>query len=169
MTARLLLFLLATLALVGCSGGGEATSPDGDETFGHRYGSLAPDGRETVFLSPPDSVRRVLVYPAVLDSVSVRLERPATLRTKPVRVEVLLKGVLPDACSRLQNAEQIRRGHLINVDLTIRQPRGRACAQVVRPFRFYLPLDGTFEPGSYTLKVNGAALPFRIRELEPDE
>ena len=40
--------------------------------------------------------------------------------------------------------------------------------QVLRPFRFYLPLEGVFEPGSYTLKVNGAATPFRIRELRPE-
>lgn len=161
--------LFVALVLAACSGGGEATPPDGDDVYGHRYGTLAPDGRETVFLSPPDTVSRVLIYPAVLDSMAVRPERPATTLSDPIRVEVLLKGILPDACSKLENAQQMRRGHLIDVELTIRQPRGRACAQVVRPFRFYLPLDGTFGPGSYTLKVNGAALPFRIRELDEDE
>lgn len=160
--------LLLALLVVGCSGSEETSTPDGDGVYGHRYGTLAPDGRETVFLSPPDSVRRVLVYPAVLDSVAVRLERPATTASDPIGVEVLLKGTLPDACSRLENAQQQRRGHFIDVELTIRQPRGRACAQVIRPFRFYLPLDGTFEPGSYTLKVNGAATPFRIREIEEE-
>ncbi|MEM1057243.1 MAG: hypothetical protein AAGI52_17125 [Bacteroidota bacterium] len=151
-----------------CGGSGEASRPSGDDTFGHRYGALAPDGRETVFLSPPDSVRRVLVYPAVLDSTSVRLERAATTEDEPIRVEVLLKGILPDACSKLENAQQMRRGRFIDVELTIRQPRGRACAQVVRPFRFYLPLDGTFGPGAYTLKVNGTPLPFRVREARDE-
>lgn len=160
--------LLLAFLFAACGGSEEATAPDGDTVYGHRYGTVAPDGRETVFLSSPDSVRRVLIYPAVLDSVAVRLERPATAADMPVRVEVLLKGILPDACSRLENATQVRRGHLIDVELTIRQPRGRACALVVRPFRFYLPLDGTYGPGSYTLKVNGAVLLFRIRELEAE-
>ena len=81
-------------------------------------------------------------------------------------VEVLIKGALPDACAALDEAEQARVVNLIDVTLTMRRPRGALCAQVVRPFRFYLPLDGTFPPGSYTLKVNGAAYPFRIREGE---
>lgn len=163
------LSLLAALVILGaCSGSGESASPNGDDVYGHRYGTLAPDGRETVYLAAPDSARRVLLYPAILDSVAVRLERPATLPGDPVRAEVLLKGTLPDACSRLEEAEQVRRGHFVDVTLTIRQPRGRACAQVLRPFRFYLPLEGAFEPGSYTLKVNGAATPFRIRELRPE-
>ena len=164
----LLLCALTFGALAACSGGGEAAEPNGDDVYGHRYGPLAPDGRETVFLAPNDTTRRILVYPAVLDSIAVRPERRATLAGDPVRIEVLLKGTLPDACSRLEDVQQVRRGHFVDVELSIRQPRGRACAQVLRPFRFYLPLDGTFGPGAYTLKVNGAAVPFRIRELQPE-
>jgi hypothetical protein len=154
--------------LAACSGSEEASVGPGDDLFGHRYDGVAPDGRETMLLSPVDSTLRVLVYPAVLDSVAVRPERPATVPGDPVSVEVLVKGILPDACSRLESAQQVRRGNLIDVVLSTRQPRGRACAQVVRPFRFYLPLEGAFEPGSYTLKVNGTAYPFRIRAIEPE-
>lgn len=168
MRAAALLILACALPLAACSGGGEAAEPTGDARYGHRYTGVAPDGRETVLLTPADSVVRVLIYPAVLDSVAVRPERPAVASGEAVGVEVLLKGTLPDACSTLENARQVRRGHLIDVELTMRQPRGRACAQVVRPFRFYLPLDGRFESGSYTLKVNGAAYPFRIRDDQPD-
>ena len=49
----------------------------------------------------------------------------------------------------------------------MRQPIDEVCAQVVRPFRFYLILEGGFVPGSYTLTLNGAAHPFRIREVTP--
>ena len=158
----------ALLPLAACTGGGESTAPSGDQTFGHRYGGIAPDGRETVLLTPADSVVRVLIYPAILDSIAVRPERRTTSASDPISVEVLLKGTLPDACSRLEDARQVRRGHLIDIELTLRQPRGRACPQVVRPFRFYLPLEGAFGPGSYTLKVNGAVVPFQIREQEPE-
>ena len=105
-----------------------------------------------------------LVTPAVLDSVAVRPAQRVAPPGEAVPVEILVKGALPDACSELGEATQTRAMNLIDVTLTMRRPRGAACAQVVRPFRFYLPLDGTFPPGSYTLKVNGAAYPFRIRE-----
>ena len=44
----------------------------------------------------------------------------------------------------------------------MRQPKETVCAAVVRPFRFYLVLDGAFEAGSYTLRFNGAPTPFQV-------
>lgn len=166
MTARSLLvlsILIAAGALAGCFRSREAVRP-GDEAYGHRYDGVAPDGRETVLLTPPDSAEAYLVTPAVLDSVAVRPARREALPGEAVPVEVLVKGALPDGCSELNEAVQTRAAHLVDVTLTMRRLRGTVCPQVVRPFRFYLPLDGTFAPGSYTLKVNGAAYPFRIRE-----
>jgi hypothetical protein len=163
MTPRLLpATALALLALAGCSRSRDAARPD--DTYGHRYEGVAPDGRETVLLAPTDSAGAYVVTPAVLDSVAVRPARREALPGEAVPVEVLVKGALPDACSALDEAVQTRAAHLIDVTLTMRRPRGTVCAQVVRPFRFYLPLDGSFPPGSYTLKVNGTAYPFRIRE-----
>ncbi|MDX1420590.1 MAG: hypothetical protein R3181_11535 [Rubricoccaceae bacterium] len=164
-TRRLLLVLLTAGLLAGCSRSREATRT-ADEEYGHRYEGLAPDGRETVLLAPTDTTEAFIVTPAVLDSVAVRPARREALPGEALPVEVLIKGALPDACSELDEATQTRAAHLIDVTLTMRRPRGAVCAQVVRPFRFYLPLDGTFQSGSYTLKVNGAAYPFRIREGE---
>lgn len=168
LAARAALLACVCAASAGCAGSGSDAEPTGDARYGHRYTGVAPDGRETMTLAPADTARRVLVYPAVLDSVAVRPERAETLPGDPTAVEVLLKGVLPDACSRLESARQRRLGHFVEVVLSTRQPRGRPCAQVLRPFRFYLSLDGTFEPGSYTLTVNDAVYPFRIRALEPE-
>src|SRR5690606_15047056 len=167
MTPRPLFVLAAVVAaaaLAGCSRSREAARPD--DQYGHRYEGVAPDGRETVLLTPADTAEAYLVMPAVLDSVAVRPAQREALPGEAVPVEVLIKGALPDACSVLDEAVQTRAMNLIDVTLTMRRPRGTVCAQVVRPFRFYLPLDGTFAPGSYTLKVNGAAYPFRIREGE---
>lgn len=156
---------VAALFVAACASSGEtAASPD--DQYGHRYEGVAPDGRETVLLTPPDSSETYLTTPAVLDSVAVRPARRAALPSEAVPVEVLLKGALPDACSELNAATQARAAHLINVTLTMRRPSGAVCAQVVRPFRFYLPLEGDFPPGAYTLTVNGAAYPFRIRAGE---
>ena len=162
--------LVVLAVALGACGGSRAATDDapGDDDYGHRYGPIAPDGRETATIAPPDTTGRVLIYPAVLDSVGVRPARPRTLATDPTPVEVLLKGIMPDACSALDGVAQERTGHFIRLTLNMRQPRGRACTQVVRPFRFYVALDGLFAPGAYTLTVNGSPTPFRILAAEPD-
>ena len=145
--------LVLGLVLAAC--GGPAAVGDED------------DGRETVLIRQADGDVRYLVYPAILDDVFVRPSQAAAAPGTEVAVEVLLKGTLPDACSELNAASQSRAGHFVTVDLTMRTPRGAVCAQVSRPFRFYLVLDGGFEPGHYTMTLNGAAHPFRIREADP--
>ncbi|MEL6615657.1 MAG: hypothetical protein AAFQ43_07965, partial [Bacteroidota bacterium] len=95
MRAAALLLVACALPLAACSGGGEAAEPSGDSRYGHRYTGVAPDGRETVLLTPADSFVRVLVYPAVLDSVAVRPEKRAVASGEEIGVEVLLKGTLP--------------------------------------------------------------------------
>lgn len=159
-----LLALATALAVAGCARSREAARAD--DQYGHRYEGVAPDGRETVLLTPADTAEAYIVTPAVLDSVAVRPAQRVAPPGEAVPVEVLVKGALPDACSALDEATQTRAMNLVDVTLTMRRPRGAVCAQVVRPFRFYLPLDSTFPPGAYTLKVNGTAYPFRIREGE---
>lgn len=146
--------LVLALVLSACGGGAAL----GDED----------DGRETVLIRPADGDTRYLVYPAILDDVFVRPSQAAAGAGTEVGVEVLLKGTLPDACSELDAARQSRAGNFVTVDLTMRTPRGAVCAQVTRPFRFYIVLEGGFEPGHYTLTLNGTAHPFRIREATPD-
>ena len=147
---RAALALAAGLLLSACGGFGGASGPP-------------DDGRETVLLTPPADSVRYLVYPAILEGVFVRPARAAAPPGTEVGVEVLVKGTLPDACSELADATQTRRGHLIDMELTMRTPRGAVCAQIIRPFRFYLLLDGGYAPGHYTLTLNGTAYPFRIR------
>ncbi|HEX8384626.1 MAG TPA: hypothetical protein VF576_00500 [Rubricoccaceae bacterium] len=151
-------FGLAALALAACTGGGQTTS---DGRYGHRADGWGPDGRETLLIAPPADSAGYFVYPAVVDSVAVRPERRAAAG-EAVPVEVLVKGALPDACSALDAVTQARTGHFVTLALTMRQPRGAVCAQVVRPFRFYVRLDSLFEAGSYTLTLNGRVTPFQI-------
>ncbi len=157
--APLLTLVAAALALAACAGGTRAP----DDRFGHRYGGVAPDGRETVLVEPADSLASFVTLPAVIDSVVVRPEQAEAAPGEGVAVEVLVKGTLPDACATLNAPTQERTGHLVRLTLTMRQPSGALCAQVVRPFRFYVALEGTYAPGSYTLFVNDAAHPFRLR------
>ncbi len=149
------------LALAGCLGTRSAEQPP-DERFGHRPAGAA-DGRPIVTTTPADSAVAYFFYPAPFDTVVVRpAPLTAGVQGQQVEVEVLVKGAFPDACSELHEVEQVRTGHLITATLRMRKPQGRICASVRRPYRFYVLLDGRYGVGSYTLKLNGTAVPFVI-------
>ena len=164
---RLPLVLLALCLLPACSG---LRAPDAaedlppDEQFGHRYDGEAPDRRETMLLQPPEPGVESFSYPVFLDTVVVRVPHPQTAAEAEagVPVEVLLKGAIPDGCSALGDVRQERTAHLLTVTLEMRRPKGAYCTQIVRPFRFYLALDGRYTPGHYTLKVNDVVQPFQV-------
>ena len=160
------------LALAACSG---LRAPDAaedlppDERFGHRYEGDAPDRRETLLLQPPEPGAEAFSYPVPLDTVVVRVPHPQTAASAEagVPVEVLLKGAIPDGCSSLGDVRQERNVNILTVTLDMSRPKGAFCTQVVRPFRFYLPLDGRYTPGHYTLKVNGLVHPFQVFAPRP--
>ena len=158
---------LSAGALSGCSG---LRAPDAaedlppDQQFGHRYEGDAPDRRETMLLQPPTPGVESFAYPVYLDTVVVRVPHPQTRAAAEagVPVEVLLKGAIPDGCSALGEVRQDRTANLLAVTLEMRRPKGAYCTEVVRPFRFYLALDGLYTPGHYTLKVNDLVQPFQV-------
>lgn len=158
--------LLAAVGLAGCAGSGPVAEAPVEERFGYRLGG--DETRETAALAAADETTRYLLFPAVIDGVVVRAAgRPAP--GDAVAVEVVIEGAFPDACAQLAEVEQSRAGHFVTAALVMRQPRERVCAAVVRPFRYYLVLDGAFEAGSYTLTLNDAAYPFQVLPLPAAE
>lgn len=159
---------LLTVVLAGLLAGCATTRPEEvppDEQFGHR----PEDSRTVAVLAPPDSTQQYFYYPAPVDTVHTRPQAFETSRPgdmQEVAVEVLIKGALPDACTELHAVSQQRAAHLIDVVLEMRRPQGAVCATVVRPYRFYVMLEGRYGPGHYTLKVNGGVTPFVIRAPE---
>lgn len=158
------------LYAAGCA----STSPDvvqvpPDERFGHRYEDEAPDGRNTITIQPPDTASRYFFYPAVFDTLHVRPAAwtPERIAEGAVPVEVLVKGAFPDGCTELHALSQERIGHLVNVDLVTRRAQGAVCIAVRRPFRFYTMLEGAYEPGPYTLKLNDTPYAFTVPAPEP--
>lgn len=155
----------AALALLsGCFGSRNAERPP-DDTFGHRYEDVGPDGRTVVSLVADDD-RQFFYYPTYIDSVHIRpgsAEPRITPDMQRVAVEVLVKGVFPDDCVDLARLEQHRYGHIVEAELLMRKPQDVTCRRVRRPFRFYFTLDGSYRPGAYTLKLNGSTYPFTIR------
>ena len=85
------------------------------------------------------------------------------VQDQDVGVEVLVKGAFPDACMELHAIEQERTGNIVNATLDMRKPQGAICASVRRPYRFYVMLEGRYNLGNYTLKLNDQAISFQVR------
>lgn len=167
-TVRLPLLTLLILSVAGGCMGSRQAERAPDDRFGHRFED-STGGRDTIALAAADSSQDYFYYPAVYDTLHIRPapfdpERPA--ESQQVPVEVLVKGSFPDACSDLHRVVQERIGHFIEARLDMRRPQGAVCASVVRPYRFYLMLEGTYGPGDYILKLNGRAHAFVVRAPE---
>lgn len=151
--------LLGSLAISGCI----ALAPlKAEDEFGHRVDGVSDDGRQTIMISPPDGATEYRFFDATYESVTIRPAK-ITSSTAKTPVEVLIKGSFPDACSELHNVVQQRAGNLILVTLTMRRPGGAVCASVLRPYRYYLDLEGDYGVGSYSLKLNEVSHPFVVR------
>ena len=82
-------------------------------------------------------------------------------QSAPAQVSVQIKGSLPDPCSGVGTIAQRREGNKIIVAVPVR--RGNTiCAQVIQPTTVTVRLEGTFEPGSYTVVINGVERTFKI-------
>lgn len=167
--ARLWGGVVALLYLAGC-GVSQPAVQGPDERFGHRPSSGSDADREVVVIDAPADDESYFFYPAPVDTVVVRAAPfdAGADASQRVPVEVLIKGAFPDACTELHAAEQERYGHMLDLDLQMRRPRGAVCATVVRPYRFYLMLEGEYEAGDYTLKVNGAVYTFQVAPPRDD-
>ena len=163
--APLVLVLAVTFAAGGCGLLRPKKTPD--QRFGTVVLPESSEDPDVLTVLPADSSRAYFYTDAVVTSVNARVETPerggAAPRTDSARVEVLVRGSFPDACYELSGVAQNRIARLIDVTLTARRPQGAFCATVVRPYRFYLLLDGLYAPGPYTLTVNGTVAPFEVR------
>lgn len=164
---RLMVCCLAVV-LGGCvSFSRDQVAPE--DQFGHRVDGVSDDGRTTITINPPDESVTYRFFPASYESVAVR---PATMTPDKaatgVPVEILVKGAFPDACTELHDVSQQRQqeGRFLDITLQMRRPQGSVCAAVLRPYRFYLMLEGLYPPGAYTITLNGGATPFEIPEPE---
>ena len=152
----------------GCGGGREVTIPP-DQRYGHRYDGPDSLGRPTLDIEPPRDGVNYFYYPAYIDSVHIRPALPSpdaatgvvdSLQAVPV--EVLVKGIFYDACLALDDLEQERSANFVTVTLTMRRPKQAVCTSQVLPYRFYFPLEGTYRPGAYQLRLNGTVYPFMV-------
>ena len=146
--------------LAGC--GLLRPKPAPEARFGDR---AAAEDAEVLSVTAPDSGRAYFYSnaPVEYEGVVPRVEAAPT--AEGARVELFVRGAFPDACYELHDVAQTRRANYVDVTLRVRRPQGAVCATVVRPYRFYLVLDGRFAPGPYVVTVNGTAYPFEVHAL----
>lgn len=123
------------LAVAGCSSSsGPGTSGNGAPT--------SPSQQESATQGNVD-VERVRVF------------------IKEGRLQALAEGNLGDGCTKLQSVRQTRAGNAISIAVTsVRE--GEICTMIMQRLTEWVALDGPFEPGSYTVRANGASLAFRL-------
>jgi hypothetical protein len=157
--------LLMTVSLASCISFSR-NEPLPEDQFGHRLEGTTDDGRTTIAINPPAADVEYRYFPAPYESISVRPGPSGSMGDASsdagVQVEILVKGAFPDACSELHDVSQQRNGRFLDITLQMRRPVGSVCAAVLRPYRFYLTLEGRYPPGAYTLTLNGRTTPFEI-------
>jgi hypothetical protein len=80
---------------------------------------------------------------------------------KDGRVQTFLQGEIGDGCTRLQPMAQTRSDNTINLNVSsIRQ--GEVCTMIMQLLNGWVPLTGTFEPGTYTVRANSATATFTL-------
>lgn len=92
----------------------------------------------------------VVVEPIQVDSVDVRV-----MESSPPQASAHVRGVLGDGCSSFHSQEQQRSGNTITVTILRERPRDAVCTQIAKLYDADIPLEGTFPPGEYVLRVNG--------------
>ncbi len=152
------------VVLAGCAALPQSTV-EPEEQFGHRVPGTTEDGRVTISINPPEDAVEYRFFDALYEDV---VFRPAPVsvdnQADGVSVEVLVKGAFPDSCSELHDVSQERSGHIVTATLIMRRPSGSVCATVLRPYRFYMMLSGSYTPGAYTVTLNGRTHNFVVPE-----
>jgi hypothetical protein len=95
---------------------------------------------------------------AFVDSVELLI-----LESFPVQVNAVVKGNLPDPCTRIEQVKQERTGNTINVTLTTARAQGQSCIQVIEPFERTIPIDVVgLQAGTYTVDIGGVTQQFTL-------
>ncbi len=75
----------------------------------------------------------------------------------PAALEVDIQGVIGDSCNQLDQVEQQRDGNEVVLTITAIRTLGVPCRELAQPYDETIPLQGDFEPGIYTVTVNGVS------------
>lgn len=129
-----------------------ATDPATDTTVGTRPEPVE-ETTTTIEEAEPTGEDR----PAYISNVEVYV-----LESFPPQVSVEIQGDHPTPCHEtLTEVTEDGSDYTVIVWSAAPEP-GSACAQVLEPFEVVVPIGNGFEPGDYTVTVNGETYPFSI-------
>jgi hypothetical protein len=94
---------------------------------------------------------------AVVENVDVLM-----LEIFPVQIQLQVRGYHPDGCEAPVNVTQRREGNQVFVEIYRTIPAAMLCPMVLQPLDETIRLDGGFEPGTYTITVNGVVTEVRV-------
>ncbi len=118
-----------------------ATEAPVDTLFG--VNTFLIDGLETENVSDSDKVMTNIFR------VNVKV-----MESQPARISLDIEGEHPDGCDLPIHVEQARDGNTIQVDIYRIVPADMICPMILQPYQGRVQLEGGFEAGSYTIKVN---------------
>ncbi len=102
--------------------------------------------------SQENSSGQILYHLAPVTDVEARISG-----TAPARVEITIRGYLPDACTEINSISDQLEGSIIRVTVETRRPADLICAQVIEDFEVRYTLTSILGRGSYIVDVNGTA------------
>jgi hypothetical protein len=88
-----------------------------------------------------------------IDSVQAMI-----LRSFPAQINLVISGYQPDGCDFPVQVIQRREGNTVTVEIFREVPLAVMCPAVLREYNESIHLDGSFEPGTYTIHVNDFTL-----------
>jgi hypothetical protein len=80
---------------------------------------------------------------------------------KDGRPQAFLQGEIGDGCNSLQGISQERSDSTFDIGVTYKR-QGEVCTMIMQLLNEWVPLNGAFAPGRYTLHVNDVTFGFRL-------
>lgn len=118
---------------------------------------LQPEGPNTGNPTSPSQQETVGQGNVKVDSVRAFI--------KDGRVQAFVRGEIGDGCTSLQPMRQTKDGNTITVNVSSTR-QGEVCTMILQLLGGWVPVTGTLEPGSYTLRANGATATFTLTRDE---
>ena len=109
-----------------------------------------------------DSVAGPTDETVVIQAIEIEAVEVVVGSTRPALVIARVNGQLGSGCDFLHSITQRREGNVITVSVERARFTAGPCTAILKLFQQELGLPGPFEPGSYTVRVNGVSRTFTV-------
>lgn len=93
----------------------------------------------------------------IIESVEVLV-----LESFPMQIDLHVTGYQAHGCDAPVQVAQSRDGSRISVEIFTELPMGVMCPAVLRAYDDTIRLEGSFEPGTYQIEVNGTIVEIEL-------